>query len=73
MSSPGNLVTVARTTVLELPERYPGYREHLVGKLTEVIGSQATGSGKIVRRKEIRRVLEAFAHQVAAHLEESET
>ena len=57
---------VAREVALEVPERYDGYREHLLRKLTEVIACQGSGLLKAARRKEVRRLLEAFGQQVAA-------
>ena len=57
---------VARDVVLEIPERYDGYRAQLVHKLTDVIGCQRSGLSNAARRKEVRRVLEAFGQQVAA-------
>ena len=57
---------VAREVVLEVPEPYDGYREHLVGKLLEVIDCQRSSSSTISRRKDVRRLLKAFGQQVAA-------
>ena len=56
---------VARDVVLEVPERYDGYREQLLSKLTEIIRSQESGITKTARRREVRRILEAFGQQVA--------
>lgn len=66
------LKKVAREAVLGVPERYDGYREQLLGKLTEVIGFQGGGQTTTARRREVRRVLEAFGQQVAAQTEEME-
>lgn len=57
---------VAREVVLEMPERYDGYREQLVRKLAEVIGCQSSGFSTTARRREVRRVLKALGQQVAA-------
>lgn len=56
---------VARDVVLEVPERYDGYREQLLSKLTEIIECQGSGLTKTTRRREVRRILEAFGQQVA--------
>ena len=66
------LKKVAREVVLEVPERYDGYREQLLHKLTEVIGCQGTSLTKAERRREIRRVLDAFGQQVAAQTNKME-
>lgn len=63
---------VAREAVLGVPELYDGYREQLLGKLTEVIGCQGSGQTTAARRREVRRVLEAFGQQVAAQTEKTE-
>ena len=63
---------VAREVVLEVPEPYDGYREQLLPKLTEVIGCQGSGLTKVARRREVRRVLEAFGQQVAAQTKKTE-
>jgi len=56
---------VARDVVLEVPERYDGYREQLLSKLTEIIECQESDLTKTARRREVRRILEAFGQQVA--------
>ena len=66
------LKKVAREVVLEVPEPYDGYHEQLPRKLAEVIGCQGSGLTKIVRGREVRRILEAFGQQVAAQTEKTE-
>lgn len=56
---------VARDVVVEVPERYDGYRDQLLSKLTEIIECQESGLTKTSRRREVRRILEAFGQQVA--------
>ena len=63
---------VAREVVLEIPELHDGYRQQLLRKLNEVIGCQGSGLTKIARRREVRRVLEAFGQQVAAQTKKTE-
>ena len=66
------LKRVAREVVAEVPERYDGYREQLLDKLIEVIGCQDRSLTKIKRRREVRRVLVAFAQQAAAETKKME-
>lgn len=63
---------VAREVVLGVPERYDGYREQLLHKLTEIIGCQGTSLATAARRRDVRRVLEAFGQQVAAQTKKTE-
>ncbi len=63
---------VARRVVLEVPERYDGYRGQLTGKLTEIIECQERGFTTTARRREIRRILEAFGQQVSTQTKETE-
>lgn len=63
---------VALRVVLEVPERYDGYREQLLQKLTEVIGCQGSDLAKVARRREVRRVLKAFGQQAATQIKKSE-
>lgn len=63
---------VARDVVLEVPERYDGYREQLLSKLTEIIECQGSGLTKAARRREVGRILEAFGQQVATQTERGE-
>lgn len=63
---------VAREVVLEVPERYDGYREQLLSKLTEIIECQGSGLTTTARRREVRRVLEAFGQQVTTQTKQME-
>ena len=65
-----NFINVAREVLLEVPERYAGYREDLLDNLTKTIGCQAGGVGATTRRRDIRRILEAFGQQVAHKVKE---
>ena len=69
---PSGFKKVAREVVLEVPERYDGYREQLLHKLTEVIGCQGTSPAKAARRPKVHRVLDAFGQQVAAQTKKME-
>ena len=63
---------VAREVILEVPELYQGYHKVLLRKLTEVIGCQGSGFATAARRREVRRVLEAFGQQAAAQTKTTE-
>ena len=65
-----NFINVAREVLLEVPERYAGYREDLLDNLTKTIGCQAGAVGATTRRRDIRRILEAFGQQVAHKVKE---
>ena len=67
-----NFINVAREVLLEVPERYAGYREDLLDHLTKIIGCQAGGVGATARRRDIRRILEAFGQQVAPKVKEAD-
>lgn len=72
MSDVRNVAAVAKEAVLDIPERYSGYREALVRQLMEILRHQEEGAGPTTRRTEIRRLLEGFSAKVAAKAEEEE-
>lgn len=72
MADAKNLAAVAAEAVLEVPERYPGYREDLVRQLMGILRRQDEDVGQNTRRSEIRRLLESFGTQVAAKTQEDD-
>lgn len=72
MADARNIAAVASEVVLDIPERYVGYREDLVRQLLDVLRHQGLDAGTNTRRTEIRRVLEAFGAQMTVKVEERE-
>ncbi len=69
MADARNIATVAAEVVLEIPERYDGYRESLVRQLLEILRRQDSDAGTTTRRAEMRRLIEAFSATVTVSAE----
>jgi hypothetical protein len=64
VQSSKRMLEVAREKVLELEDRYPGYRADLLKSLAGIIGAQAASASERIRREAVVREIEALASKV---------